>query len=71
MTREITRKFEITREIKRRNRRERKDDAAEERRVNGNRGKREKPEDVKKRGVGEREDVRKGAESWEREKEKN
>ena len=50
MTREITRKFEITREIKRRNRRERKDDAAEERRVNGNRGKREKPEDVKKRG---------------------
>ena len=45
MTREITRKFEITRENKRR-----KDDAAEERRVNGNRGKREKPEDVKKRG---------------------
>ena len=42
--------IEIMREIKRRNRRERKDDAAEERRINGNRGKRKKMEDVKKRG---------------------
>ena len=50
MTREITRKVEITRETKRRNRRERKDDSVEERRVNGNRGKRKKSEDVKKRG---------------------
>ena len=46
----IRKKVEITREIKRRNRRERNDDAAEERRFDRNRGKRKKPEDVKKRG---------------------
>ena len=42
-------KVEMTREIKRRNRRERNYDAAEEGRIDGNHGKRKKPEDVKKR----------------------
>ena len=46
----IRKKVEITREIKRRNRRERNDDAAEERRFDGNYGKRKKPEGVKNRG---------------------